>query len=76
MLTAAQIGRMSQLLDEALGLDLKGRRRWLEQLAPENRDLEPALKQALSPGFTVVGHLRDLGTLPRRSGWLRSARPR
>jgi hypothetical protein len=72
MLTAAQIGRMSQLPDEALGLDLKGRRRWLEQLAPENRDL----KQALLPGFTVVGHLRDLGTLPRRSGWLRSARPR
>ena len=65
MLTAAQIGRMSQLLDQALGLDLKGRRRWLKQLAPENRDLEPALKQALLPGFTVVGHLRDLGTLPK-----------
>jgi len=40
MLTAAQIGRMSQLLDQVLGLDLKGRRRWLKQLAPENRDVE------------------------------------
>jgi serine/threonine protein kinase len=47
MLSAAQMGQMSRLLDEALGLDLEGRRRWLEALPAEHRELEPALRRAL-----------------------------
>ena len=44
MLSAAQMVRMSRLLDEALELDLEGRRRWLEALSPDCQDLEPALR--------------------------------
>jgi serine/threonine protein kinase len=47
MLSAAQMARMSELLDEALQLDEAGRRRWLEALASEHRELEPALRDAL-----------------------------
>jgi hypothetical protein len=47
MLSAAQMGRMSRLLEEALELEPAGRRRWLEALAAEHQDLEPALRRAL-----------------------------
>jgi serine/threonine protein kinase len=40
---------MSRLLDDALPLKTAERRRWLERLAPEHRQLAPALRQALLP---------------------------
>jgi len=63
MMTPGEIARMSELLEEALDLDEPGRRRWLEALGSENRDLEPALREALLPGDRPdpVGPL----TLPR-----------
>src|SRR6266403_2176053 len=47
MLSAARMAQMNRLLDEALDLDLEGRRRWLEALAPEYEDLKLALWKAL-----------------------------
>jgi serine/threonine-protein kinase len=59
MLSAAQMARMSRLLDEALDLDSAARRRWLEALAPEHEDLLAALRQALlSEGDQVSGPAR------------------
>jgi len=49
VLLVAQMARMSRLLDEALGLDEAGRRQWLQALAPEEHDLEAALRRALLP---------------------------
>jgi len=49
MLSAAQMAQLSRLLDEALELDLAGRRSWLAALAAEHRELEPALRRALLP---------------------------
>ncbi len=49
VLSAAQMAQMSRLLDEALPLDEAGRRRWLQQLAPEHEELGTALRQALLP---------------------------
>src|SRR6266404_8803698 len=63
-LSAAQMAQMSRLLDEALPLDAAGRHRWLEQLAPEHRDLETALRQALLPQDDASGPIQ-LGTLPK-----------
>src|SRR5665213_3559047 len=56
---------MSQLLDEALALDTAARRAWLESLAPEYRDLAPALSQALLPDAAQAADLRGLVTLPK-----------
>jgi serine/threonine protein kinase/Flp pilus assembly protein TadD len=56
-LSAADLIRMSQLLDEALPLDAAGRQAWLDALAPEHRDLQPALRNAL---------LTEHGQLPRQ----------
>jgi serine/threonine protein kinase len=58
-LSAAQMGEMSRLLDEALPLDADGRRRWLAGLAPERRHLLPALRQALATRSP------ELATLPK-----------
>jgi serine/threonine protein kinase/TolB-like protein/Tfp pilus assembly protein PilF len=49
MLSAAQMAQMSRLLDEALELDTEARRRWLETLSPEHRDLERGLRRVLLP---------------------------
>jgi serine/threonine protein kinase/Tfp pilus assembly protein PilF len=49
-LTTIQMARMSKLLDEALPLDEPGRRRWLEELSPADRDLALALREALLGG--------------------------
>jgi eukaryotic-like serine/threonine-protein kinase len=49
-LTTIQMARMSKLLDEALPLDEPGRRRWLEELSPADRDLALALREALFGG--------------------------
>jgi len=46
-LTTLQMSRMSRLLDEALPLTEAGRRRWLEALSPDDRDLALALREAL-----------------------------
>ena len=47
MLSAAQMGRMSRLLAQALELDSEERQRRLAALPAEHRDLEPALRRAL-----------------------------
>jgi len=49
-LTTIQMARMSKLLDEALPLDEPGRRRWLDELSPADRDLALALREALLGG--------------------------
>jgi len=51
-LTSAQMGRMSHLLDEALPLDEEARRRWLDALSAEHRDIASALRGALLPNGT------------------------
>jgi len=43
----------------------RGRRRWLEQLAPEHRELEPALRQALLPPDEASSGPIQLDTLPK-----------
>jgi serine/threonine protein kinase/tetratricopeptide (TPR) repeat protein len=59
-LSTAQMARMSRLLDEALELDEAGRRRWLEALGEQDRDLESALRAALLPRDQPT-----LATLPK-----------
>lgn len=46
-LSIAQMKAMSRLLDEALPLDQKGRRAWLDSLPPEHADIAPRLREAL-----------------------------
>jgi TolB-like protein/Tfp pilus assembly protein PilF len=65
MLSAARMAQMSRLLDEALELDPESRRRWLEALSPEHRDLEPALRQALLREESQTTGTDRLGTLPK-----------
>jgi serine/threonine protein kinase len=62
-LSAAQMARMSALLDEALPLEEAARRRWLETLPTEHRDLEVALRQALLRDSAQAGEA--LETLPK-----------
>jgi serine/threonine protein kinase/TolB-like protein/tetratricopeptide (TPR) repeat protein len=68
-LSASQIAVMSGLLDEALPLDDSGRRRWLDTLPEEYRDLYAPLRQALLPEFSQSADGRDFGT------FLESAKP-
>jgi serine/threonine protein kinase/Tfp pilus assembly protein PilF len=56
---------MSRLLDEALGLDMAGRRAWLEKLAPEHQDLAIPLRDALLPGAPATADLQALNSLPK-----------
>jgi len=63
VLSAAQMGKMSQLLDEALELDEQARLRWLDALAPEDRGLEAALRVALRA--TGTGTSSELAVLPK-----------
>jgi serine/threonine protein kinase/Flp pilus assembly protein TadD len=67
-LSIPQMARMSQLLEEALGLDEPARRAWLERLPLEHQDLAPALRQALLPEEGQAEHLQALLTLPKFSG--------
>ena len=62
-LTASQIAQMSELLDEALPLDAKGRQRWLDELSPEHQALAPALREALLPVATDndLARMLDVG---------------
>jgi serine/threonine protein kinase/tetratricopeptide (TPR) repeat protein len=64
-LSAAQMAQMSRLLDEALPLDAAARCRWLEQLAPEHRDLEAALRRSLVPQDDASSGPIRLDTLPK-----------
>ncbi len=63
-LTAEQISRMSQLLDQALVLDRAGRERWLDALAPQHQDLAKALRRALLADPHHDTGADDLSTLP------------
>jgi len=64
MLSVGQMGRMSQLLKEALELDAGGRRRWLEELSADDRDLEPALRRALLAQGDEAAGSEELAALP------------
>ncbi len=67
MLSAARMAQMNRLLDEALDLDLEGRRRWLDELSSEYEDLKPALSKALLPDAVAEGS-NNLTTLPKVDG--------
>ncbi len=54
---------MSRLLDEALPLDEAARRRWLDELSPENQELSQPLRQALLPEFHQPSDWEGLFTL-------------
>ncbi len=62
-LTAAQMVRMSRLLDEALELDEAGRQAWLDALESQDQDIAEALREALLLDGT--GSERGLSTLPK-----------
>jgi WD40 repeat protein/tRNA A-37 threonylcarbamoyl transferase component Bud32 len=64
-LSAAQLARMSLLLNEALPLDEAGRGRWLELLALENQDLVQALRSALLPESGEASGVQRFATLPK-----------
>jgi WD40 repeat protein/tRNA A-37 threonylcarbamoyl transferase component Bud32 len=64
-LSSLQMARMSRLLDDALELDEVGRRRWLENLADEYRDLALALREALLPKSVGPPLAEKLATLPK-----------
>jgi len=63
MLSADQMRRMSRLLKDAMELDPEGRRRWLEELAAQDRDLEAALWRALLPEGDDALPSEELATL-------------
>jgi serine/threonine-protein kinase len=48
-LSREQLVRMWRLLDEVVDFDDAGKRKWLQELPPEQRDLEPTLRHALFP---------------------------
>lgn len=64
-LSAVQLKRMSQLLDEALPLDERARRRWLETIAAKEPDLLRALRRALLPAAIEASSLDELFILPK-----------
>jgi serine/threonine protein kinase/Tfp pilus assembly protein PilF len=61
------MGRLNRLLDEALPLDVAGRRAWLESLPPEHADLACALHESLLPESQTPGVLA-LATIPKVGG--------
>ncbi len=67
-LTISQMARMSQLLDETLGLDAAGRRAWLERACREHADLAVALREALLPEAAQAAELEALSGLPKLGG--------
>ena len=64
-LSIPQMSLMSQLLEEALGLDEAGRRRWLERATQAHPDLAAALREALLPGAAQAAELQALMSLPK-----------
>ena len=63
-LSIPQMTLMSRLLDEALPLDVAGRRAWLEALPQEHGDVVQALRDALLPDDVQVAEVEALATLP------------
>jgi eukaryotic-like serine/threonine-protein kinase len=63
-LSAAQMARMSRLLDEPLELGREERRRWLQALPPEHRDLLDALSRALLPEDYEGSSSEDVDGMP------------
>jgi hypothetical protein len=64
-LSIPQMARMSQLLEEALGLDEAVRLPWLEKATREHPDLAAALCESLLPGAAQAAHLKSLMSLPK-----------
>jgi len=62
-LSRSQMARMDVLLQQALGLNRADRERWLQELEPEDRDLDPALRRALLVDKTPEAD--SLATLPK-----------
>jgi serine/threonine protein kinase/TolB-like protein len=62
-LSAADLIRMSRLLDEALPLDAAGRQAWLDALAAQHRDLAPALRNALLTGSGEIRQQESLAAI-------------
>src|ERR1700704_3153338 len=63
-LSIPQIALLSRLLDEALPLDARGRRLWLDSLSPEYQDLAPALWSSPLAGDSQAPGLERLAALP------------
>jgi eukaryotic-like serine/threonine-protein kinase len=61
-LTPERMASLSRLLDEALPLDERGRRRWLQRLPLEHQDLADALRTAL---LSDADAIETLSTLPK-----------
>ena len=78
-LSTEQLSRMSRLLDEVVEADAAAREQWLQSLASEHRDLEPALRRALLPGNgqaapgELLVALPKIGVDPRLAGTLQIA---
>ncbi len=66
-LSTKQLGRLSELLDEALPLARAERRAWLESLSSEDAPLIAALREALLADEPDTGALRKLAQLPALS---------
>ena len=66
---------MSRLLDEVVDADEAAREQWLQALAPEHRDLEPALRRALLPPRWRQAGERRCWPLPARRSPAMRCRP-
>jgi len=73
-LSKEQLARMWRLLDDVIDFDDARKRKWLQELPPEQRDLEPTLRHALFPPAdeAAVGDAVAslLGGIPEGSGLL------
>lgn len=67
-LTAAQIARLSPLLDVLLSLPESEREAWIQRLSPEHRDLSAALREILQLQRDPAALVRALDTLPKMRG--------
>jgi len=73
-LSAAQVARMSELLDEALSMDVLQRRGWLERMRAQHAELVPALRRSLFSTTRCENASIGLDTLPRLRGATGEAR--
>ena len=64
-LSATGMARMSELLDEALSMDVPQRRGWLERFGATHAELVPALRQSLFPSTGSDRASIKVDTLPR-----------
>jgi tRNA A-37 threonylcarbamoyl transferase component Bud32/tetratricopeptide (TPR) repeat protein len=63
-LTAERLGRLGQLLDAALALDVSDRAAWLDTLVGEDTELRPVVAELLSRADSLDAE-NFLGTLPK-----------